>query len=43
MLLVFKKKIGGNHSFYGDNRASIWKKRTTSFIALYFDRFLEQL
>ena len=33
-LLVSKKKIGGNHTFFGDNKASIWKK--TPYITLFF-------
>ena len=24
VLLVSKKKIGGNHAFFGENKASIW-------------------
>ena len=27
-LLVSKKKIRGNHAFFRDNKASIWKKKT---------------
>ena len=35
--VVSKKKIGGNHAFFRDNKASIWKKVT--YIALYFTAF----
>ena len=38
VLLVSKKKIGGNHSFSRDNKASIWKKNAP-YIALYFTAF----
>ena len=38
VLLVSKKKIGGNHAFSRGNKASIWKKRHTllrsAFLAL---------
>ena len=37
VLLVSKKKIGGNHAFFRDNKASIWKK--TPYIPLYFTAF----
>ena len=33
-----EKKIGGNHAFFRDNKASIWKKMP--YIALYFTTFL---
>ena len=39
VLSVSKRKIGGNHAFFRDNKASIWK--TTPYIALYFTVFLE--
>ena len=39
VLLVSKKKIGGNHAFFRDNKASIWKKKIT-YIALFFTAFL---
>ena len=29
-----QNKIGGNHAFFRDNKASIWNK--TSYIPLYF-------
>ena len=35
MLLVFKKKIGGNRAFLRDKKASIWRK--TPYVALYFN------
>ena len=35
--LVSKKKIGGNHAFFRNNKASIWKK--TPHVALYFTAF----
>ena len=38
MLLVSKKKIGGNHAFFRNNKASISNK--TPYIALYFTAFL---
>ena len=38
MLLVSKKKIGGNLAFFRDNKASIWEKKTPD-IALYFTGF----
>ena len=37
-LLVSKKKIEGNHAFFRDNEASIWKKKTPYFV-LYFTAF----
>ena len=37
VVLVSKEKIGGNHAFFRDNKASIWK--TTPYIALYFTAF----
>ena len=37
MLLVSKKKIGGNYAFFRDNKASIWNKMP--YIALYFTAF----
>ena len=37
VLLVSKKKIGGNHAFFRDNKASIWGK--TPHIALCFTTF----
>ena len=37
VLLVSKKKIGGNHAFFRDNKALIWKKMP--YIALYFTAF----
>ena len=37
VLLVSKKKIGGNRAFFRDNQASIWKKMP--YIALYFTAF----
>ena len=37
VLLVSKKKIGGNHAFFRDNDVSIWKKMP--YIALYFMAF----
>ena len=37
MILVSKKKIGGNHAFFRNNKASIWKK--APYIALYFAAF----
>ena len=37
MLLVSKKKIGGNHAFFRDNKALILKG--TPYIALYFKAF----
>ena len=37
VLLVSKKKIGGNHAFFRDNKASIWKKMPC--IILYFTAF----
>ena len=37
VILVSKKKIGGNHAFFRDNKASIWKKAPN--IALYFTAF----
>ena len=27
VILVSKKKIGGNHALFRDNKASIWKKK----------------
>ena len=36
--LGIQKKIGGNHAFFRDNKASKWKK--TPYIALYFTGFL---
>ena len=41
VLLVSKKKIGGNHAFFRDNRASIWK--TTAIHCFVFYYFLEYL
>ena len=38
VLLVSKMEIGGNHAFFRDNKASVWKK--TPYIALYFTFFL---
>ena len=38
VILVSKKKIGGNHAFFRDNKASIWEKAT--YITLYFTGFL---
>ena len=38
VLLVSKEKIGGNHAFFRDNKASIWKEM--SHIALYFTFFI---
>ena len=35
VLLVSKKKIGGNHAFFRDNKASIWKKRHTLLNCLF--------
>ena len=37
VILVSKKKIGGNHAFFRDNKASIWKKMPYS--ASYFAAF----
>ena len=37
VILVSKKKIGGKHAFFRDNKASIWKK--APYIALYFAAF----
>ena len=37
VLLVSKKKIGGNHAFFKDNKALIWEKMP--YIALYFSTF----
>ena len=37
VLLVSNKKIGGDHTFFRDNKASIWKN--TPYIALYFTAF----
>ena len=37
VILVSKKKIGVNHAFFRDNKASIWKK--APYIALYFAAF----
>ena len=37
MILVSKKKIGGSHAFFRDNKASVWKK--APYIALYFAAF----
>ena len=37
VLLVSKKKTGGNHAFFRENKASIWKKMP--YIALYFTTF----
>ena len=37
VILVSKKKIGGSHAFFRDNKASIWKK--APYIALYFAAF----
>ena len=36
-LLVYQVKIGGNHAFFRDNKASIKKK--TPYIALSFTAF----
>ena len=38
VLLVSKKKILGNHTFFSNEKASIWPK--TPYIALYFTAFL---
>ena len=35
--LVSKKKIGGNHAFFRDNKVSIWNK--IPYTALYFTAF----
>ena len=37
LFLVFKKKIGGNHSFFRDNLSSVLNR--TPYIALYFNSF----
>ena len=37
VLLLSKKKIGGNHAFSKDDKASI--RKTTPYIALYFKAF----
>ena len=37
LLLVSKKKIGGNHTFFRDKKASIWKKK--AYTAFYFTAF----
>ena len=37
VLLIFKKKFWGNHLFFRDDKASIWKK--TPYFALYFTVF----
>ena len=43
VLLVSKMKIGGNHAFFRDNKASFGKKKkpkkTTPYIVLYFTAF----
>ena len=38
VIFISKKKSWGNHTFFRDNNASIWKKAT--YIALYFTVFL---
>ena len=38
VLLESKMKIEGNHVFFRDNKASIWKKKRHTF-ALYFTAF----
>ena len=38
VLLVSKMKIGDNHAFFRDNKASVWKK--APYIGLYFTAFL---
>ena len=40
MLLVSKKKIGGNHVFFRDNKASIWKKLHTLLFNLLLFRLI---
>ena len=37
VILVSKKGIGGNHAFFRDNKASIWKK--APYIAIHFAAF----
>ena len=36
MLLVSKKKIGGNHAFFRDNKASIWKKKNAIHCFVFY-------
>ena len=40
VLLVSKMKIGGNHAFFGGNKASIWKKRHTLLCILLLFRII---
>ena len=40
VLLVSKKKIGGNHAVFRDNKASIWKKSRTLLCILLFFRII---
>ena len=35
VLLVSKKKIGGNHAFFSDKKASKWKKNAIHCFAFY--------
>ena len=41
MLLVTKKKIWGNHAFFRDNKALIWKKNSKHCALLCILLFLE--
>ena len=38
-ILVSKKKIGGYHAFFRDNKASIYLEKKMPYIALYFTAF----
>ena len=40
VLLVSKKKIGGNHAFFKDTKASIWEKRHTLLCILLLLRII---
>ena len=39
MVSVSKKKIGGNHAFFRDNKVQFEKKKKTLYIALHFTAF----
>ena len=40
VLLVSKMKIGGDHAFFRDNKASVWKKRHTLLCILRLFRII---
>ena len=41
VLLVSKKKIGGNHAFFRDNKASIWETTPYTFLSILLEKRLK--